>query len=213
VQLSAKYLRNPERISVGSANKAAVNIKQDIVYITDDEKYGVLLKEIAAREGSILIFVKTKIGAGKLTDKLNRQRLGAEAIHGDLEQRDRERVIQGFRDQKHRVLVATDIASRGLDIPHIEHVINYDLPHAPEDYIHRIGRTARAGAEGSSLCLISPDDHERWVAIHKLLYPGEPLPAKHPSAHEGRSGNGGGGQKRRRFNNKPRGGGAPRPAA
>ena len=182
MQLASKYLRNPERISVGDSHKAVVKIKQDIIYTTQDEKFGILTREIAQRSGSIIIFVKTKHGADRLADKLNRQNLGADAIHGDLQQRKREKVIQAFRDQKHRIMVATDIASRGLDIPHIEHVINYDLPQAPEDYIHRIGRTARAGAEGSSLCLISPEDHDKWKAIHKLMNPGEPMPQRHPSA-------------------------------
>jgi len=191
MQLSAKYLRNPERIAVGASNKAAVKIKQDVIYTTQEAKYGVLIKELAERQGSVLIFVKTKRGADRLADKLNQQKFSAEAIHGNLQQRKRERVIQAFRDQKHRIMVATDIASRGLDIPHIEHVINYDLPQAPEDYIHRIGRTARAGAEGSSLCLISPEDNDKWKAIHRLMHPGEAPAPRHPSGeHEKPSGGG-----------------------
>jgi superfamily II DNA/RNA helicase len=214
VQLSAKYLRNPERISVGAGNTAIVKIKQDITYTTQEEKYDLLLKEIGQREGSILIFVKTKHGADRLADKLNRQRLGAEAIHGDLQQRKRERVIQAFRDQKHRILVATDIASRGLDIPHIEHVINYDLPQCPEDYIHRIGRTARAGAEGSSLCLISPEDNDKWKAIHRLMHPGETAAPRHPSGDRGKPSGSRNGGNRRHFHSRHRqGSGQARPAA
>ena len=104
-----------------------------------------------------------------MAGKLRRVKFSAEAIHGDLRQSKRDRVIASFRNQKHRIMVATDIAARGLDIPHIEHVINYDLPQCPEDYIHRIGRTARAGAEGSSLCLITPTDKSKWKAINYLL--------------------------------------------
>jgi superfamily II DNA/RNA helicase len=221
VQLAGKYTRNPERIAVGATNKAIHKIKQETVYTTHDAKYGLLLEELAQRTGSVLIFVKTKRGADRLADKLNQQRHSAEAIHGNLQQRKRERVIQAFRDKKHRIMVATDLASRGLDIPHIEHVINYDLPQCPEDYIHRIGRTARAGAEGSSLCLITPEDNNNWKAIHRLMNPNEAPPPKHPAgpakevAHgKRRSGHGGGGGARRRFGNRHRGNApAARPAA
>jgi superfamily II DNA/RNA helicase len=136
----------------------------------------------------------------------------ADAIHGDLRQNKRDKVIQAFRDKKHRIMVATDIAARGLDIPHIEHVINYDLPQAPEDYIHRIGRTARAGAEGSAICLITPQDGSKWRAIHKLMHPGEKLEGFSSERSEGgrsgrgRSGPGGRGGQRR----KPQGEGESR---
>ena len=95
------------------------------------------------------------------------------AIHGDLKQSKRSRIIRDFRQEKYRILVATDVAARGLDIPHIEHVINYDLPQCPEDYIHRIGRTARAGAEGEAMSLVSPNDNKRWHAIDCLINPGK----------------------------------------
>jgi superfamily II DNA/RNA helicase len=116
-------------------------------------------------------------------------KFSADAIHGDLRQRKRDQVIQGFRDKKCRILVATDVAARGLDIPHIEHVINYDLPQSPEDYIHRIGRTARAGAEGSALSFLSPGESGKWRAIQRLMHPGKEQP--HTS-----SGGGGGGKPR-----------------
>ena len=107
--------------------------------------------------------------------------ISADAIHGDLQQRRRDRVIQGFRDKKFRILVATDVAARGLDIPHIEHVINYDLPQCPEDYIHRIGRTARAGAEGEAVNLLTSADGAKWKAIHRLMNgedPNTPAPRR-----------------------------------
>jgi len=171
VKLSNKYLINPVRIAVGSTTAPIQNIKQQIIYTTDEEKYGCLVKELDTRSGSILIFVKTKRGAKKLSDKLNLQKHNSNTIHGDLQQREREYVIKAFRDSKFRIMVATDIAARGLDIPHIEHVINFDLPQCPEDYIHRIGRTARAGAEGAALCFVSPDDKKKWKAIHLLMNP------------------------------------------
>jgi superfamily II DNA/RNA helicase len=105
--------------------------------------------------------------------------LSADAIHGDLMQRQRQRVINRFRKQDYRIMVATDVASRGLDIDHVKHVINYDLPHSPEDYIHRIGRTARAGASGSALCLIAPDDQKKWTAINRMMNPDAPYEKPH----------------------------------
>ncbi len=171
VNVSKKYLNNPERVTVGSNNAPVKNIKQDSIFTSQADKYSELAKELDKRTGSVIIFVKTKFGADKLADKLDKNGHTAEAIHGDLKQRQRDRVIAGFRASKYRILVATDIAARGLDIPHIEHVINYDLPQCPEDYVHRIGRTARAGAEGSALCLISPEDRGKWNAIKRLIDP------------------------------------------
>ena len=172
VNLSRKYLSNPERIAVGSTINPAKNIKQEIIRVDDAGKYAELVKQLDTRAGSIIVFVKTKYGTERLAKRLNKEDFDAEAIHGDLRQNQRNRVIQEFRDKKYRILVATDVAARVLDIPHIEHVINYDLPQVPEDYIHRIGRTARAGAEGSALCLISPADGEKWYAIQQLMNPG-----------------------------------------
>ena len=131
----------------------------------------ILLSELNEREGSIIIFIKTKHGAEKMAIKLSKEGHSADAIHGDLRQNKRNRVIAAFRKKKYRILVATDVAARGLDIPHIEHVINYDLPQCAEDYIHRIGRTARAGADGSALNLVTPEDKGKWHAIDRLLNP------------------------------------------
>jgi len=220
-KMSAKYLKNPERIAVGSSHKPMAAITQEVLYVGEAGKYEELLTQLAKREGSIIIFVKTKRGADRMAEKLNRSKHSADTIHGDLHQRKRERVIQNFRDMKFRILVATDIAARGLDISHIEHVINYDLPQCPEDYIHRIGRTARNGAEGSAICLISPEDGIKWREIHKLLHPGEPLPhipggkpAHKPSGYQGKKPHGGnaGGGNRRRFGGPRRSGNAPRSA-
>jgi ATP-dependent RNA helicase DeaD len=172
VRLAQKYLNKPERIAVDSVTMAAENIKQDIVRTSEAEKYNKLVNELDIREGSILVFVKTKRGADQLAFKLNKEDFNSRAIHGDLKQNQRERVINDFRKEKCRILIATDVVARGLDIPHIKHVINYDLPQCPEDYIHRIGRTARAGAEGSALSLVSPQDSGKWHAINRLMNPG-----------------------------------------
>ncbi len=194
-KMSAKYLKNPERIAVDTNSKPHINIQQEVIKIAHADKFDELTKQIKAREGSIIIFVKTKRGADRMAERLHKMQFKADAIHGDLHQRKREKVIQGFRDKQFRILVATDIAARGLDIPHIEHVINFDLPQCPEDYIHRIGRTARNGAEGSALCFLAPDDALLWRDIQKLLNPGEPLPPLPP--------------RERSYGNKSRSGGKP----
>lgn len=171
ISLSRKYLNNPVRIAVGATTAPAANIRQELIKTTDAAKYGELINQLQNREGSVLVFVKTKYGAERLAQKLAKENQAADAIHGDLRQSRREKVITGFRQRKFRVLVATDIAARGLDIPHIESVINYDLPQCPEDYIHRIGRTARAGAAGTAINLLTPKDASRWKEIYKLMNP------------------------------------------
>ncbi|MBI1327893.1 MAG: DEAD/DEAH box helicase [Alphaproteobacteria bacterium] len=171
IKIASKYQQDPVRIAVDTANKPAAKIKQETRQTGDADKYKHLQAELEVREGSIIIFVKTKFGAAKMAKRLFHEGHAADAIHGDLQQRKRDAVIRNFRDQKIRILVATDVAARGLDIPHIEHVINYDLPQSPEDFIHRIGRTARAGAEGNALSFLSPQDGEKWRAIQRLLNP------------------------------------------
>lgn len=197
-RIAEKYLKNPARVSVSAPSEPAANIKQDIMRTSEAEKYPILLSELDERGGSIIIFVKTKYGTEKMAAKLSKQGYSADAIHGDLRQSKRDRVIAAFRNKKYRILVATDVAARGLDIPHIEHVINYDLPHCAEDYIHRIGRTARAGAEGSALNLITPADKSKWNAIDRLLNPNS-APAVETPARKGK------GNKNRRFRRKPGG--------
>ncbi len=171
IKLSAEYLNNPERVSVGSTSTPVDRIKQEVLHINDERKYDELTSQLDKREGSVIIFVKTKYGTEKLAKRLNNDEHNAVEIHGDLKQNRREQVIRKFRAKEYRILVATDVVARGLDIPHIEHVINYDLPQVPEDYIHRIGRTARAGAEGSALCFVSPSDRRKWADIQHLIDP------------------------------------------
>ncbi len=165
VKLAEKYLNHPERISVGNEATTPAKIKQEIVYALESEKYGKLVTQLRQREGSTIIFVKTKQGADQLAYKLRKDNHSALAIHGDLQQHKRERVINSFRHGNNQIMVATDIASRGLDISHIQHVINYDAPQSQADYIHRIGRTARAGAKGYALSFITPQDKKRLPAL------------------------------------------------
>ena len=171
LRISQKYLNNPVRISVGSLVTTIEKIKQEVLQTIQEKKYSELINQLFERKGSILVFVKTKHGADRIVKKLKFDDHSAEAIHGNLRQSKRDRVIKGFRSGKYRILVATDVAARGLDIPLIEHVINFDLPQVPEDYIHRIGRTGRAGKNGSALTFLTTNDQRNWREIQKLVNP------------------------------------------
>lgn len=171
-KMSQKYMNNPERIAIGSATTPISRIKQSNIMTDTANKCERMLEEIEKIDGSIIMFIKTKHGADKMVKRLVKEKFTASAIHGDLKQRKRETVLEGFRKLKYQILVATDIAARGLDIPHIEHVINYDLPMCPEDYIHRIGRTARAGAFGNALNFITKEDGKKWQAIQRMIVKG-----------------------------------------
>ena len=171
VRISERYLNKPERISTGSTSVPIAKIKQETLQVFKENKYNELVDQFIARKGSILVFVKTKRGADKMVKRLKEEGHSADAIHGDLRQSKRDRVISSFRKGLKRILIATDVAARGLDIPLIQHVINYDLPQVPEDYVHRIGRTARAGTEGSALTFLTPDDRSMWNEISKLIDP------------------------------------------
>lgn len=171
VRIADKYLHDPVRIAMNSNSAPATNIQQDVLHMKEIDKYSSLLSQLEKREGTIIIFVKTKYSTEKLAIKLSKEGFSTDAIHGDLRQRKRDQVIAAFRNKKYRILVATDVAARGLDIPHIEHVINYDLPQCAEDYVHRVGRTARAGAKGSAVNLVTPADKSKWHEIERLLNP------------------------------------------
>jgi ATP-dependent RNA helicase DeaD len=171
VKLSNKYLTNPERIAVGETNVLAKNIKQEVIHIEQPDKYAELVNQLHERTGTIIIFAKTKHGCDKMAKKLRNDGFDAEALHGDLRQNKRTSIMNKFRNKTFRILVATDIAARGLDVPHIEHVINHDLPQVAEDYIHRMGRTARAGATGSAISFVSKAEGRIWHAIECLLNP------------------------------------------
>ena len=171
LRISERYLTRPVRISVGSTTVPIAKIKQETLKVYKENKYDELINQLLARKGSILVFVKTKRNADRMVKRLKEEDHSADAIHGDLRQSKRDRVINAFRRGVKRILVATDVAARGLDIPLIQHVINYDLPQVPEDYVHRIGRTARAGSEGSALTFLTRDDRSMWNSISRLIDP------------------------------------------
>ncbi|MDC3097162.1 DEAD/DEAH box helicase [Alphaproteobacteria bacterium] len=174
--IAKNFMTNPQRVNVGEENTPLTNIKQEIKNVNQKEKFEYLKLELLEINGSVVLFVKTKRSADKIALKLRKDKFNAEAIHGDLRQSKREKVILKFRKNRFQILVATDVAARGLDIPHIEHVINYDIPQNPEDYIHRIGRTARAGAKGRALTFLTDGDKKNWNAIGKLINPNAPAP-------------------------------------
>lgn len=169
MELAGKYLNDPVRISIGEQNVVTDNLVQELVLTTDELKYSVLTELLDKQTDSVLIFAKTKYGTERLMNKLNRAKFSVCALHGDMNQNKRVRMTSDFRSKKCNIMVATDIAARGLDISHIRTVINYDLPQAPEDYIHRIGRTARAGSAGVAVNLLTKNDYSKWIAICKLL--------------------------------------------
>jgi superfamily II DNA/RNA helicase len=168
-KMAAQYLKDPVRISVGDQSQPVEKIDQQIIYTTEHHKAEELEGELNSRQGSVLVFARTQHRVDHIADRLKDKGFKATRIHGGRTQAQRKQAIDHFREGHYRILVATDIAARGLDIHHIAHVINYDLPRNPEDYIHRVGRTARAGAEGNSLCFLTAENRELWQRILRLM--------------------------------------------
>ena len=171
VTLATKYLIKPEKITMNIENSISKNIKHEVIHVDNTAKYKMLLAQLEIRDGAVLVFAKTKHSTEKITKNLKKDGIKANALNGDLRQSKRNKVMRGFKENQFKVLVATDIASRGLDVPHLKHVINYDLPQVAEDYIHRIGRTARAGANGEAICFVSPNEGHLWINIDMLVNP------------------------------------------
>jgi superfamily II DNA/RNA helicase len=171
LKITEKYLNDPIRIRVGSTTTPISKIKQEVIQVREGDKYKKLLEELYKRKGSILIFVKTKRNADKMADRLHDDGHRCDCMHGNLRQSKRQKTLIAFRSGKIRILISTELAARGLDVPSIQHVINYHLPQVPEDFIHRIGRTARAGAEGCALTFITPNDGQMWDGIQRLINP------------------------------------------
>ena len=169
-RLASGMLSSPVEIDVAPRNSAAETVAQRVYRLEKAEKRRVLSRLI--REGDwqqVLVFTRTKHGANNLSRQLDKDGLTTAAIHGNKSQSARTKALDGFKRGRVRVLVATDIAARGLDIDHLPHVVNYDLPHVAEDYVHRIGRTGRAGNEGEAISLVAPDEAKLLKGIERLL--------------------------------------------
>jgi ATP-dependent RNA helicase RhlE len=168
-QLAKAFLTDPVRVAVSSPGRTADKVAQFVHFVEQRAKPD-LLKALLAKDPAhlSLVFARTKHGAEKLMKTINAAGFSAASIHGNKSQGQRERAIKAFRDGEVRILVATDVAARGIDIPGVSHVYNYDLPHVPESYVHRIGRTARAGKAGDAVAFCAPDERNLLKSIEKL---------------------------------------------
>ena len=168
--LAKSLLTNPAEVQVATRNAAADLVTHVVHPVAREKKRELLSYLIQTRElKQVLVFSGTRIGANRLAHQLRKDHIHADAIHGDKSQAERELALQDFKAGKTAVLVATDVASRGLDIEGLPQVINFDIPRSPEDYVHRIGRTGRAGLTGEAISLMAPEDHESFAAIERLI--------------------------------------------
>ncbi len=199
--LAREFLTEPEKVEVTPPGKAADKIDQYVHFVTGKNDKTTLLKEQlnANPDGRAIVFLRTKHGAEKLAKHLDDVGFSVASIHGNKSQGQRDRALKGFRDGEVAVLVATDVAARGIDIPGVSHVYNYDLPEVPDAYVHRIGRTARAGREGIAIAFCAPDearllrDIERLMNISIAVAGGEPhVGMAHSRPARGRGGRGNG---------------------
>ncbi len=167
--VARNYLNNPARIEIGSVLKPAENVELRTFEVAQENKQELLEHLLGAEKGSFLVFVRTKHGADRVARKLERSGWSATQIHGDRSQSQRNAALRSFREGHHRVLVATDVAARGIDVANVAHVINFDLPKVAEDFVHRIGRTGRASAHGVASTFAGPSERKDLRRIEKTL--------------------------------------------
>ena len=169
-RLAQQIMNNPVTITVGPKSKPVENVRQEL-YPVDPADKNRLLVDLLLRDemDSVLVFTRTKVGADQVTAGLRKNGISCAVIHGNRTQVERVQSLEGFRAGQIRVLVATDIASRGLDVDGISHVVNYDVPRVPEDYVHRVGRTARAGESGHAITLVTREEERDVTAIERLI--------------------------------------------
>src|SRR5271169_6876795 len=163
------YMRNPVRLAFGSILKPSENVQLQAFEVSSDRKFGVLHRLLAKEKGRCLVFVRTKHGTERLTKSLNREGIAAAMIHGGRSQSQRTAALAGFQQGRIRVLIATDLASRGIHVQDIAHVINYDLPDIAENFIHRVGRTGRAGERGVASTLFTRDQRLEMQQLERTL--------------------------------------------
>lgn len=169
-KLADDFLTNPTLIEVARSNATAENVTQKVYLVEQSNKQALLTQLLLAEDGKqVIIFTKTKITASRLSKALQKEGIAAESIHGDKSQKERLEALDAFKAGKITALVATDVAARGLDISDLPMVINYEIPSAPEDYVHRIGRTGRAGASGVAISLVCEEEEKYLAEIEKLI--------------------------------------------
>jgi ATP-dependent RNA helicase RhlE len=168
-QVVANYLKNPARVEIGSVLRPAENIKLQTFEVTSERKMPLLEHLLRSEEGSFLVFVRTKHGADRVTRRLARSGHAAIQIHGDRTQSQRNSALRNFSEGRHRVLVATDVAARGIDVANVAHVVNFDLPKVAEDFVHRVGRTGRASARGIASTFAGPAERNDLRKIERAL--------------------------------------------
>jgi ATP-dependent RNA helicase RhlE len=169
-KLASSFMKSPQTVEVARRNTPAELVAQVQHPVDHDRKRELLAHLVKTNDWrQVLVFCKTKHGANRLADQLDKSGIEADAIHGNKSQNARNRALKRFKENELRVLVATDIAARGIDIEALPHVVNYDLPHVAEDYVHRIGRTGRAGAEGEAVSLVCHEDRPLMAAIERLM--------------------------------------------
>jgi ATP-dependent RNA helicase RhlE len=179
IRIAAAHMKLPVSVEIARSGTAARGITQELYIIKKEDKNSLLVKLLEQYRGTVLIFCRTKRGAARLTRGLRSVGHYAAEIHSDRSLAQRREALEGFKSGKYRILVATDIAARGIDVKGIELVINYDLPDDTENYIHRIGRTGRAELEGRAISLATPDQRGEVRDIEKLMQKALPV-AKHP---------------------------------
>lgn len=169
-RLAGELLNQPVMIEVAPRNTAAETISHKAYSVGGDDKHRLLAHLVQSRDlKQVLVFTRTRLGANRLARALERDGINATAIHSNRTQAEREKALADFKNGDVRVLVATDVASRGIDIEDLPIVVNYELPHSPEDYVHRIGRTGRAGSSGEAISLVEPEEHKLLADIERLL--------------------------------------------
>lgn len=168
LSMAHRYLKKPVKVNIGKPNSVSEDIEQEVVKIYKEKKFSFMCKIMKERPGTCIIFVRTQRAVELMENKLSKH-FSCVSIHGGYKQEKRTKAIEDFKTGNIKALIATDVAARGLDISHIDNVINYDLPEVPENYVHRIGRTGRAGKKGYAVSFITPDTIELWDDIERFM--------------------------------------------
>ncbi|OGQ04705.1 MAG: hypothetical protein A3F82_08405 [Deltaproteobacteria bacterium RIFCSPLOWO2_12_FULL_44_12] len=182
VNIATSHMKLPVRVEVAPSGTTVENVEQEIIIVSKELKTALLEAVLRESPGTVLVFCRTKRGATKICRDLSKRGHQVAEIHANLSQRQRKMAMEGFRRGRSRILIATDIASRGIDVTHIETVVNYDLPDNAEDYVHRIGRTGRAGRQGKAISFATPDQKRDIRDIERLIQKTLKIVSRHPQS-------------------------------